>query len=284
MKKKQRKVRLIRAAIQLIFFIAAPSLFSTAFAGVKSIFLAIGGQQSVTWNSFLDITALLLIITILFGRHFCGYACAFGSLGDALYELTAFIRAKCFGKKKKHGYPEEWVHRLQKVKYVLLIFLLLSCITGFYSKLQGMSPWDVFSMLTTGRLPKSTYIVGTVLLILIMAGMCTQERFFCQFLCPMGAVFALLPVLPFARLHRQSDGCIPGCNACKQQCPVCLKLEESSLRSGECIACEACVGTCPKQNIRRWDMTLCKSLWLPVLTKALLFFLLGCWLGFCRFI
>ena len=102
MKKKQRKVRLIRAAIQLIFFIAAPSLFSTAFAGVKSIFLAIGGQQSVTWNSFLDITALLLIITILFGRHFCGYACAFGSLGDALYELTAFIRAKCFGKKKKH--------------------------------------------------------------------------------------------------------------------------------------------------------------------------------------
>lgn len=85
--------------------------FSTAFAGVKSIFLAIGGQQSVTWNSFLDITALLLIITILFGRHFCGYACAFGSLGDALYELTAFIRAKCFGKRKnmdirRNGYTD----------------------------------------------------------------------------------------------------------------------------------------------------------------------------------
>ena len=158
--------------------------------------------RSVTWNSFLDITALLLIITILFGRHFCGYACAFGSLGDALYELTAFIRAKCFGKKKKHGYPEEWVHRLQKVKYVLLAFLLLSCMTGFYSKLQGMSPWDVFSMLTTGRLPKSTYIVGTVLLILIMAGMCTQERFFCQFLCPMGAVFAIMPIIPGALFKR----------------------------------------------------------------------------------
>ena len=66
MKKRQKKVRLLRAAIQLLFFIAAPSLFSTAFAGVKSIFLAIGGGQSVTWNSFLDITALLLIVTILF--------------------------------------------------------------------------------------------------------------------------------------------------------------------------------------------------------------------------
>ena len=117
-----------------------------------------------------------------------------------------------------------------------------------------------------------------------LCSMALQPRFFCQFLCPIGAVFALLPVLPFARLHRQSDGCIPGCNACKQQCPVCLKLEESSLRSGECIACEACVGTCPKQNIHRWDFALCKSLWLPVLAKTLLFFLLGCWLGFCRFI
>jgi Polyferredoxin len=126
--------------------------------------------------------------------------------------------------------------------------------------------------------------VGIALLALILLGMALQPRFFCQFLCPMGAVFALLPVLPFAQLHRQSDGCIPGCNACKQQCPVCLKLEGSSLRSGECIACEACAGICPKQNIHRWDRTLCKCLWLPVLVKALLFFLLGCWLGFCRFI
>ena len=133
-------------------------------------------------------------------------------------------------------------------------------------------------------LPPEDFGVGIALFVLILLGMAVQPRFFCQFLCPMGAVFALLPVLPFARLHRQSDGCIPGCNACKQQCPVCLKLEENSLRSGECIACEACVGTCPKQNIHRWDIALCKHLWLPVLGKALLFFLLGCWLGFCRFI
>ena len=150
--------------------------------------------------------------------------------------------------------------------------------------LTGASPWEVFSRLTALHLPPEGFGVGIGLLVLILLGMAVQPRFFCQFLCPMGAVFALLPVLPFARLHRQSDGCIPGCNACEQQCPVCLKLEETSLRSGECIACEACVGTCPKQNIHRWDMALCKNLWLPVLGKALLFFLLGCWLGFCRFI
>mgnify|MGYP002603062124 CR=1 FL=1 len=284
MKKRQREVRLMRAGIQLAFFIAAPSLFSTAFAGIKSIFLAIAAGQPVEWNSFLTVTAVLLIFTCFFGRHFCGYACAFGAFGDVMYEGFAWVWTKCFHKKKKPALSEKMVHRLQKVKYIVLALILLSCLTGVYGKLTGTSPWDVFSMITAGRFPNSKYLAGIVILVLIMVGMCTQERFFCQFLCPMGAVFALLPVLPFARLHRQSDGCIPGCNACKQQCPVCLKLEESSLRSGECLACEACVGTCPKQNIHRWDRTLCKSLWLPVLGKALLFFLLGCWLGFCRFI
>lgn len=202
MKKRQRKVRLIRAVIQLVFFIFYPALFSTAFAGVKSIFQAIAAHQQIAWNSFLDVTGLLLLVTILFGRHFCGYACAFGSLGDAMYELTVFIRQKVFHKKGRHGYPEKAVRILQKVKYVLLAFLLLSILTGWYASLQGMSPWDVFSMLTARKLPNASYKIGIILLVLILIGMCTQERFFCQFLCPMGAVFAMMPILPSALFNR----------------------------------------------------------------------------------
>lgn len=249
MKKRKKRVRLIRAAVQLIFFIVAPSLFSTAFAGIKSIFLAIGGGQSVTWNSFLNITAALLLITILFGRHFCGFACAFGSLGDAMYEATAFIRAKCFHKKKKLGYSELMVRRLQKIKYLVLAFLLFSCITGFYPKLQGMSPWDVFSMLTAGKLPGKTYLIGTILLILILVGMCTQERFFCQFLCPMGAVFAIMPILPGALFKRDRSNCAPKCTLCKKTCPAHLDIDGDTEHSGECICCHACITTCPKKNI-----------------------------------
>ena len=160
MKKRQRDVRLIRAGIQLAFFIAAPSLFSTAFAGIKSIFLAIAAGQPVEWNSFLTVTAVLLIFTCFFGRHFCGYACAFGSFGDVIYEGFAWIWTKCFHKKKKPALSEKMVHRLQKVKYIVLALILLSCLTGVYGKLTGTSPWDVFSMLTAGRLPNSTYPVS----------------------------------------------------------------------------------------------------------------------------
>ena len=270
----------LRTGVQLFFFVSMPGAFVAGFSGVKQIFLDIGAGEVLSVDSFTLSLLGLCGFTLLFDRFFCGYACAFGSLGDAVWALSGLIQKKLFHRKKQLRLPERAVLLGQKVKYLLLAWLVALYVTRQEKMLTGASPWEVFSL----HLPPEGFGVGIGLLVLILLGMAVQPRFFCQFLCPMGAVFALLPVLPFARLHRQSDGCIPGCNACKQQCPVCLKLEETSLRSGECIACEACVGTCPKQNIHRWDTTLCKRLWLPVLGKALLFFLLGCWLGFCRFI
>ena len=234
MKKRQRKIRLIRAGIQLLFFIFAPALFSTAFAGVKSVFQAIAAHQAISWNSFLDVTAVLLVVTCLFGRHFCGYACAFGSLGDALYELTVFIRQKVFHKKGRHGYSEKAIRILQKVKYIWLLVLLVS-IPVSYTHLRAHG---------------AAYKVGIVLLLLIMIGMCTQERFFCQFLCPMGAIFAIMPIAPSALFNRDRSTCPAKCGACKKRCPAHLDIDGDTLLSGECICCHACQGICPKKNIR----------------------------------
>ena len=250
MKKKQRKVRLIRAAIQLIFFIAAPSLFSTAFAGVKSIFLTIGGQQSVTWNSFLDITALLLIITILFGRHFCGYACAFGTLGDAVHSLYLFLCKKC--KKKPLLLKKSWKKPLSYVKYAVLLAVVLLCFLGVYGDLTGWSPWDVFSMLRSGNFKVGAYWLGCILLVLILVGMVFCERFFCRFLCPMGAVFSLLPILPFFSVRRKREKCAKGCTACEKVCPSDLSLPEDGSWnvSGDCFQCQKCLEICPKKNAK----------------------------------
>ena len=280
---KKRRA-LLRAALQVFFSFSMPGAFVAGFNGVKLLFQRIGAGEVLQADSFTLSLLGLCGFTLLFGRFFCGYVCAFGGLGDAVYALSSLIQKKLFHRRAPFRLPERAVRYGQWIKYALLAFIAGLCAAGIYDKTTGTSPWEVFSRLTALRLPPEGFGVGIALFLLILLGMALHPRFFCQFLCPMGAVFALLPVLPFARLHRQSDGCIPGCNACKQQCPVCLKLEETSLRSGECIACEACVGTCPKQNIHRWDTTLCKRLWLPVLGKVLLFFLLGCWLGFCRFI
>ena len=179
---------------------------------------------------------------MLFDRFFCGYACAFGSLGDAVWALSGLVQKKLFHRKKPLRLPERAVLWGQKFKYLLRAGLVALYVTRQEKLLTGASPWEVFSRLTALRLPPEGFGVGIALLVLILLGMAVQPRFFCQFLCPMGAVFALLPVLPFARLHRQSEGCIPGCNACKQQCPVCLKLEEST-RGCRCLA-RRCSSSC----------------------------------------
>ena len=281
MKKRQREVRLIRAGIQLAFFIAAPSLFSTAFAGIKSIFLAIAAGQPVEWNSFLTVTAVLLIFTCFFGRHFCGYACAFGSFGDAVYEGFSWIWTKCFHKKKKLALSEKMVHRLQKVKYIVLALILLSCLTGVYGKLTGTSPWDVFSMLHAGNFKLGGYLVGLVLLVLILVGMCFEERFFCRNFCPMGAVFSLLPVLQFFALHRDRENCIKGCKACTKKCPSNIGLPEdgSPKVEGDCFQCQKCIDTCPKGNIHTGVKGLCgNEFWFTILRAVILLILL-LWLG-----
>lgn len=99
----------------------------------------------------------------------------------------------------------------------------------------------------------------------------------------MGAVFSILPQLPFSALQRDADNCIKGCQACKNKCPVDIKLEEDGFRNGECIACEQCTQVCPKANLTRWDRKLVQSEMILVIVKALLLLGLGIWLGLTRF-
>ena len=237
----------LRALIQVLYFLFIPSVYTAAFAGVKYIFTQIGAGEKVAVTSFVTVLVVICIYTILFGRFFCGFACAFGTLGDGVHALYVWICKKM--KKKPLQIAEAWTEKLCYLKYIVLALISILCFTGVYSKAKGTSPWDVFSMLTAGRIPNSKYLVGIVLLVLIIVGMCTQERFFCQFLCPMGAVFALMPILPGALFRRNREKCPPKCGLCKKRCPAHLDTDGDTGRSGEGLCCHACAATCPRKNI-----------------------------------
>lgn len=273
----------LRAGVQALFFVSMPGAFVAGFAGVRQLFLRIGAGQTLQPDSFTLSLIGLCGFTILFGRFFCGYVCAFGSLGDWVYALSGLVQKKLFHRRQVFRLPEKAVRSGQRIKYLVLAGIAVLCAAGLYGKTTGTSPWEVFSRLTALRLPPPGFGIGILLFVLILLGMALHPRFFCQFLCPMGAVFSLLPILPFAQLHRNAGNCISGCNACARRCPVSLKPDEQSLRSGECLSCDACVGICPRSNISRWDLRLAGNLWLPVLAKAALFFGMGVCLGFCRF-
>ena len=191
----------VRAAIQLLFFLFLPSAFTTAFSGIKSVMTQIGTGSPVVMSSFLTVLLALCAYTVVFGRFFCGYACAFGTLGDAVHALYLFLCKKC--KKKPVLLKKSWKKPLSFLKYAVLLAIVLLCFTGVYGEITGWSPWDVFSMLRSGNFKVGAYWLGCVLLVLILAGMVFCERFFCRFLCPMGAVFTMLPVLPFFSVRRK---------------------------------------------------------------------------------
>ena len=281
--KTQRKIRFFtETAVRLLFFIAMPAAFSSGFLAIKLMFSSIGAGEPINTDT-LWVLILLSGFTILFGRFFCGYICAFGTLGDGVYAISGLIQKKLFKRKKQLTIPEKPSGILQYLKYVILISILVLCSMGLYSKLSGWSPWDVFSRFIVFRLPNADYWAGIALFLLIVIGMAFKKRFFCRFLCPMGAIFSLLPSLPLSKPHRNPDNCIKGCNACKKKCPVGIKLGENILHDGECICCEKCLTVCPKKNITKAENKLFKSNILLLIVKSGIFFTLGCLCGLCRF-
>lgn len=224
--KKKKKISvqtIIEVMIRAVFFIIYPALFSTAFTGIKLIVEQITQRASLPWNSFVQTLVVLLVFTIVFGRFFCGFACAFGTWGDFVYFISSMIRKKrkkkplkCFSKAGKI---------LRYLKYVVLLVVLLLCIKGYSSAVAVHSPFSAFSRFHQLKMADS--LIGTGLFLLVTAGMALEPRFFCRFLCPMGAVFSLMPVLPFSVIKRNRENCIPNCKACNLVCPANLEDRKS---------------------------------------------------------
>ncbi len=237
----------LRALIQLVFFLLFPSAFTSAFSGVKYLFTQLGISAPITLTKFLIVLLALCGYTILFGRFFCGFACAFGTLGDAVRGVYCFV---CKKLHKKPLQNKPFYRYLCGIKYLCLVCILLLCFLGSYAKLTGWNPWEVFSMLYARNFRLGGHILGCILLLGILVGMALIPRFFCRFLCPMGAVFSLLPVLPFFTPKKDSTQCGKNCSACQKCCPSDLTLPEKQSLSvpGDCFQCQKCVTICPKKN------------------------------------
>lgn len=250
-RKKRAKIQLydvLIVLVRLVFFLFFPALFSSAFTGVKEIITSISGLKELEWTAFTATLVLLLGVTMCFGRIFCGFACAFGTYGDFLYFLSSWVRKKR-GKQPLRVFSR-WQAALKYFKYAVLLAVLILCVLELSGVVSANSPWTAFSLFHGGKLPDSKIAVS--LLGAISLGMLLEPRFFCRFLCPMGAVFAMMPVLPWAVVKRDREACLKGCSLCRRTCPAAIEIPDASeeeAEMGECFACRKCVRKCPKKNI-----------------------------------
>lgn len=212
MKKKISKTQVIRHIIQLIAFVLFPGLFITAFMAIRDIYTAIIGGSFVA-AAYADQILLLVAIlpvTILFGRFFCGYLCSFGAIGDLLWTISSKVLKKPIKVSPKTD------RYLKIVKYIILLFNVIFVWTIAIAINSKLSPWTVFGMYSTpmGWTDLSTlFSVGGLILMLIIVGNFLIERFFCRYLCPLGAIFALLSHFRLYRIKKSTDNC-GACQLC----------------------------------------------------------------------
>ncbi len=257
-KSQQRKRTLalhkwVRIAVQIAFFILAPGVFSSAMSAIRAISAQLGSMQAIEVSAFFLVLVATLAYTVLFGRFFCGYACAFGTMGDILYLAGKPIRTliKIEGKPLRGKVATV----LSYGKFVVLVVVCVLCFFNTWDKVSAHDPWTVFGLVVGGTFT-GLDVIGIILLVLIMVFQMLFERSFCRFLCPMGAVFSLMPVLPISQFGRKRERCAKRCDRCIGACPAGIYPDKGANTMGECFECGRCADVCPMSNVHLIDIDL----------------------------
>jgi ferredoxin len=211
------------------------------FGGVEAAitFILSGALlERIAWSSFILLGATVLVALVL-RRAFCGQICAFG----ALQELAGRLGRALFGRRRP-AVPVNVDRVARYLKYVVLAGVVAGSAATASLFIRPYDPWAAWHHLVSAELI-SGFLVGLILLVVSLAGSLLYERFFCKYLCPMGAFLGLLNRFGWFRVKRAEATCTH-CHACTRACPVGINVENvEQVRTAECITCNLCVETCP---------------------------------------
>ncbi len=222
----------------------SPSIHALCpYGGLESLYqlFTAGTFISKIFSGTLILFGITLMVALLFRRSFCGVICPFG----AIQEFFALLGKKVFGRRFELPL---WLDRpLRYLKYGVLV------VTVFYAwQTAGLwmapyDPWAAYAHLPEGlESVWSESAVGLILLGITVLGSLLYDRFFCKYLCPMGAIYAIIGKLSPFKVVRNDNLCID-CGTCNRVCPMNIDVQHSMVvDSAECINCSLCVLDCPK--------------------------------------
>jgi len=242
-----------------------------------------GWQQAAPVFPWLAV-ASFLAVGILIGKSLCGWVCPFGFIQD----LVDFI------KSKKMEISPKTHEDMKLIKYLILGATFFVSITFSAAKLlnahrnyeraMGIFAYAPFTAVSPAEtlfatLPKMVqgfsnaiiekpalevlagilelpplFWVQLFILIGVLVLAVYVPRGWCKYLCPHGAIMAVLNRFSFIGLGRDPVKCVKGeCRECVKVCPMRVRILEQpweKFGDPECIYCLKCVDACPDKAIR----------------------------------
>ena len=181
----------VKRLVALVVTVAAAG----AFFGFPDWALRI--QPAATWTFFI-----VLALALVCGRLFCECFCPLGALQSFvnwLFHPKRHVRRVCT------RLPESLAQRI--VRWTVLLACVGLCVAGFGALGWALTPYSIFGKAMTRFLP-GLIILGVVLFLSIFG----KGRFWCNWICPVGTVFALVSRISALR-HKIGPGCA-NCRAC----------------------------------------------------------------------
>lgn len=185
-----------------------------------------------------------LLISMLWGRVFCGFICPLGTINHFIGWLA--LRKKTRAQKALLNQ----YHSAQNIKYYVLALFIAAALAGWY--LVFLDPIPLLQRSFTlvllplakdgARLFQQAAPMAFVFCLIVLANL-WRPRFFCRYVCPLGALLGLVSRLAWWRPQLNKSACI-NCMQCAANCQAAAE-PQAGLYVGECVMCLNCLQVCP---------------------------------------
>ena len=191
-----------------------------------------------SWEYFLTAPLIFILwssvaVSLLFwGRGpFCGWLCPFG----ALQELTNSIAKALRVPQLRVAWDLH--ERLWPIKYVIFLGLFGLSLYSFTAA-EHFAEVEPFKTAIILKFIRDWPFV--VFALAVLAAGLFVERFYCRYLCPLGAALAIPGRIRMFEWLRRWPECGSPCQRCANECPVQSIHPNGRINVNECIYCMHC--------------------------------------------
>jgi ferredoxin len=191
----------------------------------------------------LLLVSFTVVTTLLWGRVFCGFLCPFGALQDFLERVVP--------RRFRRELPKALHERASLVKYGVLVLVLAPALAG-----SDLIVFHYFEPFGTVFFLSASVLLWTIALAFLTAS-AVVPRFYCRYVCPLGASLALASLVAPFRIRRVEQCGL--CTVCERSCPTGA-ITADRVDFKECVRCNVCeTNLIQKAGVCRHDMDTVRS-------------------------